>query len=137
MLLPSCFLLSAGESDAATLQSEAARYLNGHRTKAGLRPVSSVRPLVDAASAQCAIMIAHGRIGHSFGPGTSFGERMRRAGIGPGYQAENVARGQRSVADVMQAWMNSRGHRRNMLDPKMSAFGIAFKNGYWALVLAG
>jgi uncharacterized protein YkwD len=93
--------------------------------------------LVSAASAQCGIMIAYGKIGHSFGAGKAFSERMRRAGIGPGYQAENVARGQRNVAEVMQAWMNSRGHRRNMLDPKMISFGIASKSGYWALVLAG
>jgi uncharacterized protein YkwD len=33
--------------------------------------------------------------------------------------------------------MNSRGHRRNMLDPQMSSFGIASKSGYWALDLAG
>jgi uncharacterized protein YkwD len=137
MLVPPSILMSTAQAEAVSLQSEAARYLNAYRAKAGLKPLSSNAPLVSAASAQCGIMIAHGKIGHSFGAGTSFSERMRRAGMGPGYQAENVARGQRSVAEVMQAWMNSRGHRRNMLDPKMISFGIASKSGYWALVLAG
>jgi uncharacterized protein YkwD len=130
-------MLVAGQSEAASLQSEAARHLNAYRAKTNLPPLAPDARLTSAARAQCAIMIANGKIGHAFGAGTSFGERMRRAGIGPGYQAENVARGQRSVAEVMQAWMNSRGHRRNMMDPKMSSFGIASKSGYWALDLAG
>jgi uncharacterized protein YkwD len=137
VLSQTALVLQTGPSEAASLQSEAARYLNAYRSKAGLAPLSSNARLASAAGAQCAIMIAHGKIGHAFGPGTSFSERMRRAGIAPGYHAENVARGQRSVAEVMQAWMNSRGHRRNMLDPQMSSFGIASKDGYWALDLAG
>jgi uncharacterized protein YkwD len=137
VLAPAALFLHTQSSEAASLQSEAAHYLNAYRAKAGLGPLSSDHHLVSAASAQCAIMIAHGKIGHDFGAGTSFSERMFRAGVAPGYHAENVARGQRSVAEVMQAWMNSRSHRRNMLDPQMSSFGIASKSGYWALDLAG
>ena len=137
ILSPAALLSQTLESDAASLQSEAARYLNSYRFRSGLAPLSSDIRLVGAAGAQCATMRAHGKIGHAFGPGTAFAERMRRAGVAPGYQAENVARGQRTVADVMQAWMGSRGHRRNMLDRQMSSFGLASNSGYWALVLAG
>ncbi len=137
ILGPAALLGQTQPGEAASLQSEAARHLNAYRAKAGLAPLSSDAHLVKAAGAQCAIMIAHGKVGHQFGPGTAFSERMFRAGVAPGYHAENVARGQRSVAEVMQAWMNSRGHRRNMLDPQMASFGIASKSGYWALDLAG
>ena len=137
MLSPAALLSQTLQSDAASLQSEAARHLNAYRARSGLAPLSPDARLAAAASAQCAIMIAHGKIGHAFGPGTSFSERMRQAGVAPGYHAENVARGQRSVSQVMQAWMGSRGHRRNMLDPQMSSFGIASVSGYWALDLAG
>lgn len=137
ILAPAALIGETKPGEAASLQAEAAGYLNAYRAKAGLAPLSSEPSLVRAASAQCAIMIAHGRIGHAFGPGTGFSERMRRAGVSAGYHAENVARGQRSVAEVMQAWMKSRGHRRNMLDRQMTSFGIASKNGYWALDLAG
>jgi uncharacterized protein YkwD len=136
-LLPGFIVMQTVETEAASLQSEAAKHLNAYRAQASLAPLSSDTHLVRAASAQCAIMIAHGKIGHGFGPGTSFSERMFRAGVAPGYQAENVARGQRGVAEVMQAWMNSSGHRRNMLDPQMTSFGIASKSRYWALDLAG
>ena len=137
ILVPTALIGQTGASQASSLQSEAARYLNAYRAKAGLAPLSPESHLVRAATAQCAIMIAHGKIGHAFGPGTAFSERMFRAGVAPGYHAENVARGQRRVAEVMQAWMNSSGHRRNMLDPQMTSFGIASKSGYWALDLAG
>jgi uncharacterized protein YkwD len=136
-LIPAAFALQTGSAEAESLQSEAAAYLNTYRAKAGLPPLAPDAHLAAAAAAQCAIMIAHGRIGHSFGLGTSFSQRMQEAGVAPGYHAENVACGQRGVAEVMQAWMDSRGHRRNMLDPQMSMFGIAFKSGYWALDLAG
>jgi uncharacterized protein YkwD len=137
LLIPAALVAQAEPGDAASLQSEAAAYLNSYRAKAGLPPLAPDAHLAAAAAAQCAIMIAHGRIGHSFGLGPSFSQRMQEAGVAPGYHAENVARGQRGVAEVMQAWMDSSGHRRNMLDPQMSVFGIAFKSGYWALDLAG
>jgi uncharacterized protein YkwD len=137
LLIPAALVAQAEAGDAGSLQTDAARYLNAYRAKAGLTPLAPEAHLIRAASDQCAIMIGHGKIGHAFGPGTGFSERMQRAGVAPGYHAENVARGQRGIAEVMQAWMASRGHRRNMLDPQMSTFGIAFKSGYWTLDLAG
>jgi uncharacterized protein YkwD len=137
ILVPAALVGETQRAQAASLQSEAALHLNACRAKAGVAPLAPDAHLASAAIAQCGIMIAHGKIGHAFGPGTGFSERMFRAGVAPGYHAENVARGQRSVAEVMQAWMNSSGHRRNMLDPQMSMFGIASKSGYWALDLAG
>jgi uncharacterized protein YkwD len=133
--------LPIDNASAISLQSAAAQYLNAYRKQAGLGSLSSDRMLVSVAQAQCRLMIANGRIGHSFGRGTTLGDRVRKAGGSPRLIAENVARGQNSIATVMQAWMKSPGHRRNMLHPGMREFGIAqlSNNGrpYWALVLGG
>lgn len=134
-------LSALGRAEAASLQSEAARYLNAYRAKKGLGPLASEPRLIKAAQTQCGIMIRNGRIGHQFGPGTRFMERLQAAGIGLRPAGENVAMGQPDVGAVMDAWMKSRGHRRNILDPKFTHFGLGVRMAggrpWWALVLMG
>jgi uncharacterized protein YkwD len=52
---------------------------------------------------------------------------------------ENVAIGKMSVKDVVQMWMNSPGHRKNILNPSLTKIGAAAyqKNGqyYWCVML--
>jgi uncharacterized protein YkwD len=130
-----------GQADAASLQAEAARYLNAYRAQKRLGPLLPESRLVKAADTQCKIMIRNGRIGHEFGPGTRFMERLQAAGIGLRAAGENVAMGQPNVGAVMDAWMKSRGHRRNIMDPKFTHFGLAMRlaggRPWWALVLMG
>ncbi len=55
--------------------------------------------------------------------GRSFADRMRAAGYRePG--GENIAFGQRSAAEVMTAWLDSPGHRRNILDCDLTTIGV-------------
>lgn len=133
--------LPLSEAQAASLQSAGAHYINAYRAKYGLSSLRYDRTLASVADLQCRLMIANGHIGHAFGCGTTLGERLSQAGDAPRLAAENVARGQDSIAAVMEAWMHSPGHRRNMLHPRMREFGIAQRvsNGqpYWALVLGG
>jgi uncharacterized protein YkwD len=133
--------LPIGAAEATSLQSAAAQYINAYRARSGLAPLSSNRTLASVADLQCRLMIANGRIGHQFGPGTRLTERLAHAGGEPRLIAENVARGQAGIPEVMAAWMRSPGHRRNMLHPRMTEFGLAQKSAdgepYWALVLGG
>lgn len=48
---------------------------------------------------------------------------INKKGYGIG---ENIAAGQRSAEDVMQSWMNSSGHRRNILDPNFRELGVGY-----------
>ena len=55
--------------------------------------------------------------------------------------AENAAAGQQTPADVMNSWMNSAGHRANILNGSMIDIGVAAAAGsngvtYWVMVLA-
>lgn len=130
---------SALPAHAAGLQQQAKSYLDTYRADKRRAPLAPDKRAVEAARAQCRIMIANGRIGHQFGPGTRFAERLHAAGIPRVAAAENVARGQPDVASVMAAWMKSRGHRRNILDRKMKHFGLAVEYAggqpWWTLVL--
>ncbi len=141
LVAPIAFPFCIAQAQAANLQGDAARYLNAYRAKKRLGPLAPEPRLVKAAQMQCAIMIKNGRIGHQFGPGTRFMERLAKAGIPQRAAGENVAMGQPTVAAVMDAWMKSRGHRRNILDPKFTHFGLAVRTSggrpWWALVMMG
>ena len=92
-----------------------------------------------AAERHARAMARAERMAHDLPRGPRFGARMRRDGVAlPA--AENVAVGQRDVGAAVAAWMNSPGHRRNLLDRRFGGVGVASATGadgrpYWAMVL--
>lgn len=131
-----------GVGNGAGDSAAGARYLADIRTSNGL---SSLRPdasLEKAALRQAGYMARSGRMDHTTGWGRDFASRMKDDGIG-GAAAENIAHGDIDLDELFSRWMNSAGHRRNMLDPRFSRFGLAYvreagggSRRYWALVLA-
>lgn len=117
------------------------RLFNEIRKAHGLPAMKTDKKLEEAALFQARRMAAHQKISHSVGWGHSFGARIKKAGI-RGPAAENLASGQTSTKDAFDAWMKSPGHRRNMLDPMFSRYGLAWATPeskphyiYWAMVL--
>lgn len=84
----------------------------------------------------CAGPVAHRAV---LAPGLGrIGYRQPRAGVGYGYcrLAENIAKGQRSLAEVMRSWANSPGHRRNMtLRDVTEAALVRTSDDVWVMVL--
>jgi uncharacterized protein YkwD len=67
------------------------------------------------------------------------GERAHQAGYMWSAVGENVAAGQTTVASVMTAWMNSPGHRKNILNGNYKHIGVGITRGsngvyYWCVV---
>lgn len=65
----------------------------------------------------------------------SWDQRMNRFGV-PGSKGENIAAGQKSVPEVMSSWMNSPGHRENILQAKFHSMSASLALGgtygyYW------
>jgi uncharacterized protein YkwD len=50
---------------------------------------------------------------------------------------ENIAFGQQSIAEVMEGWLKSPGHCRNLMDPGFKEIGIAEDNKYWVQDFGG
>jgi uncharacterized protein YkwD len=130
--------LSTGPAQAA---SDPTELFNQIRRQHGLGLMETDRKLENAALYQAKRMASHGKMGHSIGWGNGFVARLKQAGI-HGAAAENVAVGQRSTEAVYKAWMNSPGHRKNMLDPAFNRYGLAWAAPeakpnyiYWAMVL--
>jgi uncharacterized protein YkwD len=116
-------------------------YLTAIRTENGLPALASDPALERAALQQAGYMAQTGRMAHTTRLGRDFASRIRDNGI-EGAAAENIASGQKDLGSLFTAWRNSAGHRRNMLDPRFSRYGLAYvadgSSGrrYWALVLA-
>ncbi|KAJ1652683.1 hypothetical protein IWQ61_007029 [Dispira simplex] len=63
--------------------------------------------------------------------------RLQQAGLQASATGENVAYNQPDVDVVMDTWLNSPGHRANILNPSYTHLGAANVNGYWTQVFAG
>jgi uncharacterized protein YkwD len=112
--------------------------INSLRAEAGRGPLSYSAELERIAAGHARDMARQGVMTHYGADGSGPGDRARRAGYRFCRVAENVAYGQRSLQEVLQSWADSRGHRRNMLDRRVSEVGIARAEGnFWVMFLGG
>ena len=75
---------------------------------------------------------------HTGSSGSTVGQRITRAGYRFCFAAENIAWGQRSLQSVMQGWVNSPGHFRNMVNRNVGDFALVRGAGnVWVMVMAG
>lgn len=135
-LLPAllALLLAAPAADA----QQARQLLNGLRAEAGLGPVTPSPRLEEAAMTHALDMARNGFFSHDGSDGSSVGQRAKRAGYGWCTIAENIAKGQQSLTQVLGDWATSAPHRRNMLNPRITDYGLVRAQGdVWVLVLGG
>jgi len=106
------------------------RLVNEERAKTGASPLCFNSKLITASKKHSEDMSNGGFMSHTGSDGSSFSQRMAREGYEWRTGAENVARGQRSPAQVMNSWMNSAGHRKNILNPAYQNFGYGNTNNF-------
>jgi uncharacterized protein YkwD len=119
----------AGSPDPAKA-AEVVDLVNQFRESAGCDPLKVDSRLTDAAQKHSTDMAQNNYFNHTSQDGRTFDQRIRAAG----YQspsAENIAKGQTSAQQVMQSWMQSDGHRRNILNCRYSAIGVAVDKQGW------
>ncbi|WP_206308037.1 CAP domain-containing protein, partial [Streptomyces rhizosphaericola] len=98
--------------------------VNAERAKEGCGPVTSNDLLATAAQRHSADMESRAYFSHTSPDGTDPGDRITAVGYRWSTYGENIAKGQRTPADVMEAWMNSPGHRANILNCAFKEMGI-------------
>lgn len=110
--------------------------VNRERTQRGLRALKSNRRLCFSAILHSQDMVDHRYFAHDSQDGSSFGERIRRTGYlsrARGYQlGENIAWGTGDLAtpaQIVDAWMHSPGHRRNILNRRFRQIGVGIVPG--------
>ena len=126
------------EDDNGTSQgdfaSQVVELVNAERAKYGLSALT-----VDAKVQQAALVRAKESaqsFSHTRPNGSSFSTALTEAGVSYRRAGENIAYGQRTPQQVMNAWMNSSGHRANILNEDFTTIGVGYTviNGtaYWA-----
>ncbi|MDJ0619725.1 MAG: CAP domain-containing protein [Calothrix sp. MO_192.B10] len=115
---------------------QVAKLTNRVRAKYRLRPLRFNCRLYRAAQRHTVDMVKRNKISHTGSDGSSVGVRVKRSGYKFSAVAENVAKGQRTPSQVVKSWMNSPGHRRNILNPRYTEIGVGYANRYWTQVFA-
>jgi uncharacterized protein YkwD len=98
--------------------------VNQERVNAGVAPLIWDEAATGVAYAHSVDMQVRNFFDHTNPSGQSPGDRLTQAGIAWTACGENIAMGYGSPASVMNAWMNSPGHRSNILHPMFTHLGV-------------
>ena len=126
--------LSIDSAALSIIIQEVLDIVNSERGRVGLLPLRLHSQLIAAAQAHSDDMARHNFMSHTGSDGSSPFDRMKRYGYNFRWAGENVASGYSSPQDVMRGWMNSSGHRANILNPNFRDIGIGYARGnspYW------
>ena len=113
---------------------------NQIRSRHGLQAFRHSPRLDEAAARHARWMLRTGKFSHSGENGSRVQHRIQATGYQACYGAENLAKGPPSLSVVMDAWMKSPGHRRNLLSKRGADMGLAMVRDaegrpYWAMVV--
>lgn len=125
------YSLSQFEQEVVTLT-------NNERAKHGLQPLKVDLKLSEVARTKSSDMKSNGYFSHTSPTYGSPFEMMNQFGIQYRAAGENIAKGQRSPQEVVNAWMNSEGHRKNILSSNFTHIGVGHVEGnYWTQMFIG
>jgi uncharacterized protein YkwD len=114
---------SAATSTDLSYEAKVVTLTNTARTQNGCAALKVDARLTTAARAHSADMVQRNYFAHNTPEGTTFVTRVRNAGY-PKPTGENIAWGYRTPDAVMSAWLNSPGHRANILNCKSTTIGV-------------
>jgi uncharacterized protein YkwD len=120
---------TGGIRDLDRVRAEMLARVNEARRKAGAKPLRSDSRLDRAAQRHAEDMLARGYFAHESPEDKTVRQRSKEAGYDWRTIGENIAEGQFTVDEVMTTWLNSPGHRRNILDPRFEELGVGLALG--------
>lgn len=109
-------------------QKEFLKLINKFRAQHGLQPLKLNKQLCKGTQSHANWMSQHRSMTHA---------NLQNVGRNGGYRGfvntENIAAGQRDYKQAFTSWINSPGHRRNILNPNAKDLGFASNGGYWSM----
>lgn len=117
------------------LAIEVLRLVNAERAKAGLGSLTLDSSLSSVAKKHSEDMKSNNYFDHTNLKGQSPFDRLKSAGIAYTTAGENIAMGQKTAQSVVSGWMNSSGHRANILNKNFGRMGLGtaktYSGGYY------
>jgi uncharacterized protein YkwD len=119
-------------------EKEVLELTNAERKAANLPPLTVNAKLLDAARAHAANMAKQEKMEHVL-DGKTHADRTKAAGYASGFVGENIAWNAKTPKDTLSAWMNSPGHKANILSGEYAEMGMAVAKSekgepYWVQV---
>ena len=127
------------DSSVLAFESEVVRLVNEHRVQHGLKPLTANWELSRIARYKSQDMVDHRYFSHTSPTyGTPF-QMIKAFGLSFRTAGENIAYGQRTPQAVVSAWMNSSGHRANILNASYTQIGVGYvaDGHYWTQMFIG
>ena len=118
--------LVIAENEQATVEEEVVRLVNVERANASLAPLEIDWELARVAKAKSQDMVDKNYFSHTSPTYGSPFDMMKQFGIKYSAAGENIAKGQTSAAQVVEAWMNSEGHRANIMSSDYTHIGVGY-----------
>ncbi|MBK8051345.1 MAG: CAP domain-containing protein [Anaerolineales bacterium] len=100
--------------------------VNAERTAHGCSPLNTNSALTSAATKHSSDMANNDFFSHTGSDGSQPWDRMTAAGYNWSNAAENIAAGYTTPAEVVDGWMGSSGHRKNMLNCDLKDTGVGY-----------
>lgn len=126
-----------GTTGASTQAKQVLDLVNAQRKNAGLGALTLDSALNNVATVKAKDMINNNYFSHNSPTYGSPFDMMKQFGISYRTAGENIAKGQQSAQQVMNDWMNSSGHRANILNSGYSKLGVGFYNNAWVQMFTG
>ena len=122
-----------GSASVLAYEQEVVTLVNAERAKYGLSALTLDAALCGYARVKSQDMHDQGYFSHTSPSYGSPFDMMRSFGVSYQYAGENIAMGYSSPAAVVNAWMNSEGHRANILSANYTLIGVGYvaDGGYW------
>ncbi|MFE2723094.1 CAP domain-containing protein [Kitasatospora sp. NPDC059327] len=131
---------TGGSTGGGSTAQQVVDLVNVQRAQHGCGPLTADSRLATAAQGHSEDMAARDYFDHASPEGYHADHRIEATGYRWNSWGENIARGQKDAAAVMDAWMNSPGHRANILNCSFKEIGVGVKTGsggpWWTQVFA-
>ncbi|WP_235560918.1 CAP domain-containing protein [Bacillus sp. FJAT-28004] len=124
-------------SSSGQFEEQVLKIVNSERAKSGLQALSMNEPLSKMALVKAQDMINNNYFDHNSPTYGSPFDMMKQYNITYSYAGENIAKGQPTPQQVMNDWMNSPGHRANIMKSNFTKIGIGYYKGAWVQEFTG
>ncbi|MGG0776952.1 CAP domain-containing protein [Bacillus rugosus] len=117
---------TSAPSSVSAYEKKVVELTNAERQKQGLKPLQIDETLSKSARAKSQDMKDKNYFDHQSPTYGSPFDMMKSFGISYKTAGENIAKGQKTPEEVVKAWMNSEGHRKNILNPNFTHIGVGY-----------
>lgn len=128
-----------GDITNSSYATQVVNLVNAERANLRLKPLSIDKNAATAAELRAREIKKS--FSHTRPDGSAFSTVLKENGVSYRTSGENIASGQRTPEEVVKSWMNSKGHRENILSDKYTSIGVGYyENGgtaYWVQLFIG